>query len=108
MIVAGELIMGDMTPLSRRRFLSTTDAVVALSRTPRWLEAYQEDLWSTAADILTRIKDPVFPARDVNVTAHGAKGDGTSDCSAAIRAAIDACHAAGGGRVVIPQGRFLT
>ena len=30
------------------------------------------------------------------------------DCTAAIRAAIAACSAAGGGRVVVPAGRFLT
>jgi len=89
---------------TRREFLSTTSAAVVAAV----LRAREEDLWSTAADILRRIKDPVFPARDVNVTAHGAKGDGTSDCTAAFRAAIDACHAAGGGRVVVPAGRFLT
>jgi polygalacturonase len=97
-----------MTGISRRRFLSSTAAVALAARTPAWLEAWQEDLWSTAADILRRIKDPVFPPRDVDVTAHGAKGDGSTDCTAAIRSAIDACHAAGGGRVVVPPGRFLT
>ena len=97
-----------MTRLSRRHFLTASAAAIALARTPAFLDAWQDDLWSTAADILRRIKDPVFPSRDINVTAHGAKGDGTTDCSAAIRAAIDACSAAGGGRVVVPAGRFLT
>jgi polygalacturonase len=97
-----------MTGISRRRFLSTTAVAVAAARSPAWLDAWQDDLWSTAADILRRIKDPVFPAHDVDITAHGARGDGSTDCSAAIRAAIDACHTAGGGRVVVPAGRFLT
>jgi polygalacturonase len=98
-----------MTRFTRRHFLSTSAAAVVLvARTPAWLEAWQDDLWSTAAGILTRIKDPVFPSRDLDITAHGAKGDGTTDCSAAIRAAIEACRAAGGGRVVVPAGRFLT
>jgi len=98
-----------MTRFTRRRFLSTGAAAAVLAaRTPAWLEAWQDDLWSTAADILTRIKAPVFPPRDVDITAHGAKGDGTTDCSAAIRAAIEACRASGGGRVVVPAGRFLT
>jgi polygalacturonase len=79
-----------------------------MGRAPAWLDAWQDDLWSTAADILKRIKDPVFPQRDVSIAAHGAKGDGVRDCSTAIRAAIDACSKAGGGRVVVPAGRFLT
>ena len=39
---------------------------------------------------------------------HGAVGDGEKDCTAAFRSAIAACAAAGGGRVVVPAGRFLT
>ena len=38
-------------------------------------------------------------------TARAASG---ADCTDAIRAAIAACSAAGGGRVVVPAGRFLT
>ena len=38
------------------------------------------------------------------ITAYGAVADGRTDCAAAIQSAIDACTAAGGGRVVIPAG----
>src|ERR1044071_3241955 len=105
MIVARQLIMTSMW--TRREFLTTISGTSAAALTAAF-QAREEDLWSTAADILRRITDPAFPARDVDITAHGAKGDGTTDCSAAIRAAIDACHTAGGGRVVVPAGRFLT
>jgi polygalacturonase len=98
-----------MTGISRRRFLSTTAvAALAAARTPAWLAAREDDLWGTAEDILRRISDPTFPNRDVSIVAHGAKDDGVTDSTAAIRAAIDACHAAGGGRVVVPAGRYLT
>lgn len=62
--------------------------------------------WQTVDTILARIRPPVFPDRDFPITAHGAL-PGT-DATAAIRAAIDACHTAGGGRVVIPPGDWPT
>jgi polygalacturonase len=64
--------------------------------------------WDLVPEILRRIVPPTFPARDFDVTQYGAVGDGRTDCTAAIRRAIEACHAAGGGRVVVPAGRFLT
>ncbi|MEX0332619.1 MAG: glycoside hydrolase family 28 protein [Puniceicoccaceae bacterium] len=45
---------------------------------------------------------------DFNVLDHGATGDGETLDTAAIHAAIDACSEAGGGRVVVPAGRYLT
>ncbi len=38
---------------------------------------------------------------------HGAKGDGVAKDTAALLAAIDACAAAGRGRVIVPRGVFL-
>lgn len=58
--------------------------------------------------ILKRIKPPVFPARDFNITDYGAAGDGKTDCTEAFKKAIDAASRAGGGRVVVPIGKFLT
>jgi len=64
--------------------------------------------WSVADQILTRIVAPVFPNRDFDITRYGAKADGTSDATGAIRDAIAACASAGGGRVIVPAGEFLT
>jgi|LakMenEpi03Aug12_release.lakeMendotaPanAssembly.Ray.scaffolds.fasta_scaffold87757_3 hypothetical protein len=43
-----------------------------------------------------------------DITAHGAKGDGTTMNTQAIQQAVDTCHAAGGGLVSVPKGVFLT
>lgn len=52
------------------------------------------------------IKVPVFPKRDFVVTDYGAVAE--TVISDAIRKAIAACHKAGGGRVLIPGGKWLT
>ncbi len=64
--------------------------------------------WDTAAKILGRVKAPVFAARDFAITDFGALEGGKEAATAAIRKAIEACHKAGGGRVVVPPGVFLT
>lgn len=64
--------------------------------------------WDIVPTILARIKTPKFPARDFPITDFGARPGSESDNTAAIRKAIEVCHAAGGGRVVIPPGVFQT
>jgi len=64
--------------------------------------------WQRLPGILAGIRTPVFPDRDFPVTDFGARGDGETDATEAIRAAIGACSEAGGGRVVVPPGDYLT
>ncbi len=66
------------------------------------------DPWARLPAILAGIRPPVFPDRDFPVTRYGAKPDGATDATAAFRAAIEACAKAGGGRVVVPPGAYLT
>jgi hypothetical protein len=44
---------------------------------------------------------------NVKDKAYGAKGDGTTDDTAAVQACINACSAAGGGSVYAPPGSYL-
>ncbi|HET8655406.1 MAG TPA: glycoside hydrolase family 28 protein [Longimicrobiaceae bacterium] len=62
--------------------------------------------WDALPGILARIRPPSFPNRDFVITRYGAKAG--ADSTEALRQAIAAAHAAGGGRVVVPEGRFLT
>jgi polygalacturonase len=64
--------------------------------------------WGDVPAILARIRPPKFPARDFAITNYGARAGGDFDNTDAIRRAIDACSKAGGGRVVVPAGVFLT
>ncbi|MBK6750481.1 MAG: glycoside hydrolase family 28 protein [Acidobacteria bacterium] len=69
----------------------------------------QADPWTTEyPKILARIKAPKFRKRDYSILKFGAKAGGQVDCRDAINKAIDACSKAGGGRVVVPAGEFLT
>jgi polygalacturonase len=64
--------------------------------------------WEAVPAILARIVPPTFAPREFNLTNFGAVANGTNLCTGAFRDAIAACHAAGGGRVVVPPGRFHT
>jgi polygalacturonase len=64
--------------------------------------------WDQLPQILSQIAPPTFQNQDFNITDYGAVGDGQTDCSLAFKQAISACNTAGGGRVVVPAGIFLT
>jgi polygalacturonase len=66
------------------------------------------DPWTRLPRILARVHPPTFPSRDYPITDFGALADGTSDATGALKAAIEACSKAGGGRVVVPAGEFAT
>jgi hypothetical protein len=51
--------------------------------------------------------DPLLGARVYNVRDFGAKGDGATLDTAAVQAAIEACHRDHGGTVLVPAGDFL-
>ena len=57
---------------------------------------------------MPQLKRPVFPDRTFDIRDYGAKGDGTTKNTEAFGKAIAACHAAGGGKVLVPEGQWLT
>lgn len=54
------------------------------------------------------IKECIFPNRDFSIVDYGAIEGGKTINTKAIAKAIIACNKAGGGRVVIPEGEWLT
>ena len=64
--------------------------------------------WAQMGEIRKRIVPPTFAAHDFVVTRHGAVADGKSDCTQAIGDTIEECSKAGGGRVVVPPGNYLS
>jgi polygalacturonase len=54
------------------------------------------------------LQRPAFPGRVVNIVDHGAKPGGEVKNTAAFAAAIQALAEAGGGRVLVPPGVWLT
>ena len=67
-----------------------------------------DEAWARAADIARKVRPPTFPARVFDITQFGARGDGSTLNTAAIARAIFECARAGGGRVLVPAGTFLT
>jgi polygalacturonase len=107
---------------SRRRFLAVAaggllatpvvagpaQAGAAVAGTAEAGRAEAAAAWSRVPAIRRRIRPPRFPRRVFPVTAHGAVGDGSTKCTGAFAEAVAACSAAGGGRVLVPAGTYLT
>jgi polygalacturonase len=64
--------------------------------------------WQAAKDIVAATALPSIPAVDFDATKYGVKGDGKTDNTAAFKAAVTAVNHAGGGRLVVPSGTYLT
>ena len=45
--------------------------------------------WNDVPKILSKINAPAFPDRDYVITNYGAKGGGVTDCTSAIKKAIE-------------------
>jgi len=105
----------------RRTFLRMVGASAALgapplawlasAADPKWGGAWQANggnAWSEVPSLLRRIVPPQFPDREFNILKFGARGDGEADCTEAFRKAVAACRGSGGGKVVVPEGRYST
>jgi len=95
--------------MHRRQFVAGASAAlsVAVTRVSR-AGIPSDEAWARAADIANKVKAPTFAKRVFDITQFGAKADGTTLNTAAIARTIAECARAGGGRVLVPAGTFLT
>ncbi|MEP7705419.1 glycoside hydrolase family 28 protein [Paraglaciecola sp. 25GB23A] len=104
--------------MQRRIFLKSTLSLCVLAALPSCSLQYKKVQTAGAFSLsefendITQLRNSivptVFPKRDFEVKRFGALGDKLFDNTMAFKQAIEACHLAGGGRVIVPAGQFLT
>jgi polygalacturonase len=98
-----------MSRFDRRQFVAGAGLALSLAATRKALAGIpSDDAWARAADIVKKVKAPVFPKQVFDIMKFGASPEGTTLSTTAIAKAIGECARAGGGRVLVPAGTFLT
>ncbi|WP_417558665.1 glycoside hydrolase family 28 protein [Mesoflavibacter zeaxanthinifaciens] len=64
--------------------------------------------WEKADAIMKQVVEPVFSEEVYNINDFGAVSDGETSNTDAFKKAIKACSENGGGKVVVPEGKYLT
>lgn len=67
-----------------------------------------ESIYENLPFDMPKVEQPTFPDYEVSIVDFGAKGDGVSLNTQAINDAIKAVNQKGGGKVIIPEGLWLT
>lgn len=94
-----------MNPLRRATLFSMLLAMIATAASAAALEPIAP---INAPFPMPQLRRPVFPGRVVDIRDHGAVAGGVEMNTVAFARAIAACAEAGGGRVLVPAGHWLT
>ena len=70
--------------------------------------ASDKNVWSMMDEIISNVTEPEFPDNEINILDHGANPDGKTKNTEAFKKAIAACAEKGGGKVIVPKGKYLT
>jgi len=94
--------------LDRRAVLAAGTAFAAAAHARVAPTPGADDDWARGRAIAERVRVPRFSSRVFDIRRYGATPGGAASCTQAFADAIAACGAAGGGRVHVPAGRWLT
>lgn len=67
-----------------------------------------DNVWRRADSIVAQIQTPKFKNETYNIIKFGAVADGVTDCTKAFKTAIERCNKRGGGKVLVPKGKYYT
>lgn len=95
--------MADANSLSRREWIELVSPPTLVAAVGGGVLAGR----ASAAEPASTAKPSDLGARVYNIRDYGGLGDGTTLDTAALQAAIDACHGDGGGTVLVPAGTFV-
>ena len=101
-------------PLSRRQFLMgsagglASISLVSLQGCVSTSSSDYHKAWTKAEQIRRDTLAPQIPNRQFDLADFGAHGDGKTLATQAFAQAISHCHQAGGGRIIVKAGDYLT
>jgi polygalacturonase len=90
------------------QYLFLTFAILLVSCKETKVEVVENDPWKIMQQILDSVVEPTFPDKTFNVLDFGAVSDGVSNNTEAFQNAIKKCTESGGGKVIVPKGKYFT
>lgn len=97
-----------MKKMLKRTMTGFVCCMLALSSCTSPSKGYYKTVEVDAPFPMEPIKEYIFPDKNFLITDYGAVEGNETNNTSAIASAIDACHKAGGGNVIIPKGEWLT
>ncbi|MFZ0596757.1 MAG: glycoside hydrolase family 28 protein [Flavobacterium sp.] len=88
--------------------ISSVVAVIVSSCAKQTSKISDSDPWKKMELIVKSIPATQFPDKTFNINDFGAVADGKTSNTAAFEKAIKACSQNGGGKVLVPNGKYLT
>lgn len=92
----------------RLSFLLLLLGFLLLSCKETKVETVENDPWQLMEQILDSVVEPTFPDKTFNILDFGAVADGVYNNTEAFQNAIKKCTESGGGRVIVPKGKYFT